>query len=116
MHPRDTRTLGHVLQLGPSFLRVQILCDLVTPSEESSPYMRTAIIGLVKEAVLEALSDPKAENVSGSPLLLQNLGSHVFCLDPLNLLASISEVDVLKNSPEPMRLVECLNLYYVILS
>jgi hypothetical protein len=74
--------------------------------------MRPVVIGLVKEAVLEALSDPKAENVSGSPLLLQNLGSHVFCLDPwINLLASISEVDVLKNSPEPMRLVECLNLY-----
>ncbi len=71
------RILGHVLQLTPSVLRLQILRDLVSPSEDTSPYMRTAAIGLVKEAV--------------------------------------SGVDTLKDSPEPARLVECLNLYYILL-
>jgi hypothetical protein len=110
------RILGQVLQLAPSVLRLQILCDLVSPSEASSPYMRTAAIGLVKEAVLEALSSPKAENVFASPSLLQTIGPHVFRLEPPNLLASISEVDALENSPEPIRLVGCLNLYYILLS
>lgn len=37
-------------------------------------------------------------------------------LGPPKLLASISEVDALKKSPEPMRLVGCLSLYYILLS
>ncbi len=109
------RILGHVLQLTPSVLRLQILRDLVSPSEDTSPYMRTAAIGLVKEAVLEAVSHPKTENVFASPFLLQTIGPHVFRLDPLVLLDSISGVDTLKDSPEPARLVECLNLYYILL-
>jgi hypothetical protein len=110
------RILGHVLQLTPSVLRLQILRDLVSPSEDASPYMRTAAIGLVKEAVLEAVSHPKTENVFASPFLLQTIGPHVFRLDPSVLLDSIGEVDALKDSPEPARLVECLNLYYILLS
>jgi hypothetical protein len=110
------RILGHVLQLAPSVLRLHILRDLVSPSEDASPHMRTAAIGLVKEAVIEALSHPKTENVFASPFLLQTIGPHVFHLDPPNLLASISGVDALKDSPEPSRLVGCLNLYYILLS
>jgi len=109
------RILGHVLQLTPSVLRLQILCDLVSPSEDASPYMRTAAIELVKEAVLEAVSYPKTENVFASPFLLQTIGPHVFRLDPPLLLDSIG-VDALKDSPEPARLVGCLNLYYILLS
>jgi len=109
------RILGRVLQLDPSVLRLHILRDLVSPSEDASPYMRTAAIGLVKEAVLEALSYPNTENVFASPLLLQTIGPHVFRLDPPDLLTSIASVDELKNRPEPARLVECLNLYYVLL-
>jgi hypothetical protein len=108
------RILGHVLQLTPSVLRLQILRDLVSPSEDASPYMRTAAIGLVKEAVLEAVSHPKTENVFASPFLLQSIGPHVFRLDPPALLDSIG-VDELKDSPEPARLVGCLNLYYILL-
>jgi hypothetical protein len=110
------RILGHVLQLAPSVLRLQILRDLVSPAEDSSPHMRTAAIGLVKEAVIEALLHPKTENVFASSFLIQTIGPHVFRLDPPNLLASISGVDALKDSPEPPRLVECLNLYYILLS
>lgn len=109
------RILGHVLQLTPPIVRLQILRDLVSPSEDASPYMRTAAIGLVKEAVLEGLSCPKGENVFASPFLLQTIGPYVFRLDPPDLLASIAGVGELKDSPEPARLVECLNLYYVLL-
>ena len=110
------RILAHVLHLAPSLLRLHVLRDLVSPSEEASPYMRTAAIGLVKDAVLDALSHPKAESVFASPFLLQTIGPHVFRLDPPNSLASISRVDELKDSPEPTRLVGCLNLYYILLS
>ncbi|KAH9985665.1 hypothetical protein BJV74DRAFT_554635 [Russula compacta] len=114
------RILGHVLQLTPPIVRLQILRDLVSPSEDTSPYMRTAAIGLVKEAVLEGLlypkgENPKGENVFASPFLLQTIGPYVFRLDPPDLLASIAGVGELKDSPEPARLVECLNLYYVLL-
>lgn len=109
------RILGRVLQLTPSVLRLQILRDLISPSEDVSPYMRIAAIGLMKEAVLEALSNPKAENVFASPRLLQTIGPHVFRLDPPDLLTSIASVDALKSSSEPARLVECLNLYYILL-
>ena len=44
------RILGHVLQLTPSVLRLQILRDLVSPSEDASPYMRTAAIGACKRS------------------------------------------------------------------
>jgi len=110
------RILGRVLHLTPSILRLQILRDLISPSEDGSPYMRMAAIGLVKEAVLEALLDPTTERVFASPILLRTIGSHIFCLDPPDLLVSISGVDELKDSPEPARLVECLNLYYILLS
>jgi hypothetical protein len=109
------RILGHVLQLAPSVLRLQILCDLVSPSEDASPFMRTAAIGLLKEAVLDALSHPETENVFATPFLLQTIGPLVFRLDPPSLLASIAGVDALKDSPEPARLVGCLNLYYILL-
>jgi Uncharacterised protein family, YAP/Alf4/glomulin len=110
------RILGRVLQLTPSVLRLQILQDLVSPSEDASPHMRTAAIGLVKEAVLEALSSQQVENVFSTPLLLQTIGPYVFRLDPPDILASITGIDALKNSPEPGRLVECLGLYYILLS
>ena len=109
------RILGRVLQLTPSVLRLQTLRDLISPSEDASPYMRVAAIGLIKEAVLEALSCPKADNVFASPHLLQTIGPHVFRLDTPDLLTSIASVDALKGSSEPARLVECLNLYYILL-
>jgi len=110
------RILGRVLQLAPSVLRLQILRDLVSPSEQGSPYMRIAGIGLVKEAALEALAYPEMENVFASPFLLQTIGPYVFRLDSQDIFGSIGGVDELKDNPEPARLVECLNLYYVLLS
>ena len=62
--------VGHVFQLTPSVLRLQILRDLVSPSEDASPYMCTVAIRLVKEAVSEVASHPKTESVFASPFLL----------------------------------------------
>ena len=96
-------------------LRLQVLRDLISPSEDTSPHMRTAAIGLVKESVLEALSHPKTENVFTSPFLLQTIGPHVFRLDSPDLLVAIGGSGAANDSPEPPRLVECLGLYYILL-
>jgi hypothetical protein len=70
------RTLGHMLQLAPSVLRLQILRDLVTPSEGSSPYMRTAAIRLVKEAVWK-----RFHTQSGECVRFSFTPTHVFRFD-----------------------------------
>jgi hypothetical protein len=109
------RILARVLQIASPVLRLQVLRDLISPSEDTSPHMRTAAIGLVKESVLEALSHPKPENVFASPFLLQTIGPQIFRLDSPDLLAAIGGLDSANHSPEPARLVECLGLYYVLL-
>ena len=109
------RILGRVLHIAPPMLRLQVLRDLVSPSEDTSPHMRTAAIGLVKESVLEALSHPKTDNVFASPFILQTIGPHIFRLDSPDLLAAMDGVEAAKGSPELARLVECLGLYYILL-
>jgi len=109
------RILGRVLQIAPPMLRLQVLRDLVSPSEDTSPHMRTAAIGLVKESVLEALSHPQKDNMFASPFLLQTIGPHIFRPDSPDLLAAIDGVEAANDSPEPARLVECLGLYYILL-
>ena len=96
-------------------LRLQVLRDLISPSEDTSPHMRTAAIGLVKESVLEALSHPKTENVFASPFLLQTIGPHIFRLDSPDVLVAIGGPEAANDSPEPPRLIECLGLYYILL-
>ena len=109
------RILARVLQIAPPMLRLQVLRDLISPSEDTSPHMRTAAIGLVKESVLEALSHPKTENVFASPFLLQTIGPHIFRLDSPDLLVAIGGPEAANDSPEPPRLIECLGLYYILL-
>ena len=109
------RILARILQIAPAMLRLQVLRDLISPSEDISPHMRTAAIGLVKESVLEALSHPKTDNLFASPFLLQTIGPHIFRLDLPDLLAAIGGLDEANDNPEPARLVECLGLYYILL-
>ncbi|KAH8984949.1 hypothetical protein EDB92DRAFT_1802815, partial [Lactarius akahatsu] len=109
------RILARVLQIAPPMLRLQVLRDLMSPSEDTSPRMRNAAIGLVKDSVLEALSHPKTESVFASPFLLQTIGPFIFRLESPDLLATIDGVDASNDSPELARLVECLGLYYVLL-
>jgi len=109
------RILARVLQIAPPLLRLHVLRDLVSPSEDTSPHMRIAAIGLVKESVLEALSHSKTDDVFASPSLLQTIGPQIFRLDSADLLATIGGVEAANDSPEPARLVECLGLYYILL-
>lgn len=112
------RLLHLVLDATPPALRLQILKDLLEPSEDAFPQMRSAAIGLVKTSFLRALQ-AKGNAAAGtdvflSPTLLQTVGRHVFRADPADLFRNELEVDAFLESTEPARLVECLGLYYVL--
>ncbi|KAK7028318.1 hypothetical protein R3P38DRAFT_2525446 [Favolaschia claudopus] len=112
------RILSRVLSLTPPELRLQILKDLVTDTE--FPQMRVAAVGLVKEAILEALTQAqhagKATSVFASPICLQVFGPILFRSDPIDLFSRPGlTIDDLEDSMEPSRLVECLSLYYILL-
>ena len=115
------RILSAALALAPSPVRVQLLQGLLTDSD-SSPQMRVAAVGLVKEALLEALATPlgSAEaqrNVFASPAFLKTFGPIILRPDPPDLFApgNILQLDDFLDTKEPLRLVECLSLYYVLL-
>ncbi|EGO03319.1 hypothetical protein SERLA73DRAFT_174762 [Serpula lacrymans var. lacrymans S7.3] len=109
------RLLSLVLALSSPPLRLQILRELT--SELSPPQMRASAIGLVKEAMMEALGSPAAKgaNIFASPLLLQAFGPILFRTSPPYFFSSIHSLDDIRESLEPARLVECLSLYYVLL-
>lgn len=106
------RVLSLVLGLSPPPVRFQLLKDLLS-DEDTPSQMRIAAVGLLKEAVLEGLTDG-AQNMFASPLLLSAFGPTVLRPDPPDILDTASREDFLKGS-EPLRLVECLGFYYVLL-
>ena len=106
------RILSLVLGLSPSPIRFRLLHDLLG-DKEVPPQMRVAAVGLLKEAVLESFTT-KDKNMFASPLLLSTFGPIVLRPDPPDLLDSVSLDDFL-DSAEPLRMVECLGFYYVLL-
>ncbi|KAI0777791.1 hypothetical protein BD413DRAFT_188939 [Trametes elegans] len=106
------RILSLVLGLSPPPARFQLLRDLLS-EEEMPQQMRITAIGLLKEAVLEGLSSGK-DNIFASPYLLTTFGPIVLRPDPPEILDTVSLEDFL-DGPEPLRLVECLGFYYVLL-
>ncbi|THG94868.1 hypothetical protein EW026_g6682 [Hermanssonia centrifuga] len=116
------RLLSLILSYTPSPLRFQLLQDLIT-DPDVTPQMRVAAIGLVKEAVLENLSASKSslggeqlETAFTSPNFMQMFSPIIFKLD-LPQAAGQEDLDLQEflESPEPLRLVEGLGLYYVVL-
>ncbi|KAI0944793.1 hypothetical protein AcW1_001644 [Taiwanofungus camphoratus] len=114
------RILSIVLALAPSPLRLHLLHGLLA-DRESPPPVRVAAVGLVKEAVLEALatapgSAEAGRNVFASPLFLRTLGPVILRPDPPELFTSGDlQAGKFLDTPEPLRLVECLACYYVLL-
>lgn len=105
------RILSLVLSASPPPIHLQILRDLTT--DEDLPQMRVAAVGLVKEAVLDALTS--AQNIFATSAFLQVFGPIIFRPSPPDLFASHLSLDDFKDSSEPQRLTECLALYYVLL-
>ena len=83
--------------------------------------MRVAAVGLVREAVLDALIEMKTgkekNNIFASPKFMQTFAPVVF-RPRLPEGAGVEGKGALEEflaSPEPLRLVESLGLYYVVL-
>ena len=129
------RLLARVLALAHPTLRFRILHELLTDGDSqddvygtgvgevdgTSAQMRVAAVGLVREAVLDALIEVKAgkgrENVFASPKFMQTFAPVVF-RPRLPEGAGVDGRRALEEflaSPEPLRLVEGLGLYYVVL-
>ena len=71
--------------------------------------MRVAAVGLLKDAVLQALSSEE-KNPIASPVLFETLAGRLFKFDA----SSMSELKELLENGEAKRLVETLSFYYVL--
>ncbi|XP_006455730.1 hypothetical protein AGABI2DRAFT_187913 [Agaricus bisporus var. bisporus H97] len=109
------RALSLLLTSGPSQLRLQLLADLVAKCEY--PQMRVAAVGLVKDAVLQALdADPSnSRNAFGSAMFMRMFGPLLFRPSPPELFDTKIDLENFMDSPEPKRITEVLSLYYVVL-
>ena len=109
------RVLSLLLAASEPQLRFRQLVDLTSDSE--FPQMQVASVGLVKEALLEALSLPLGtENIFLTSLFLRSFGTILLRPNPSDLLTSENlTFSKFRDSREPQRLVECLSLYYVLL-
>ena len=109
------RVLSVLLAASEPQLRFRHLVELTSDSE--FPQMRVASVGLVKEALVEALSlPPSSENIFLTSLFLRSFGTILFRPNPSDLFTSTNlTLSEFQESHEPQRLVECLSLYYVLL-
>jgi len=111
------RLLSIALQLAPSPTRLVLLQDLLR-APSLTRHMNVAAIGLVREAVMEALAAPDQSipNPFASPTLLRDIGPAIFSLEHSDAFSSceIPLVDFMGDS-EALRLIEGLTLLYLLL-
>lgn len=114
------RLLSITLSLTPSPTRLALLRELLSDSEALTPQMQVAAIGLVREAIIEALSatapGQSQPNPFITPALLREIGPMVFNLQSPDMFTG-GEVPLadFMESAEPLRLVESLTLLYLLL-
>ncbi|KAF9482730.1 hypothetical protein BDN70DRAFT_892362 [Pholiota conissans] len=108
------RVLSLLLSTSEPQLRFQHLIEYTRDSE--FPQMRVAAVGLVKEALLQSLSNSvgKGDPFRG-PLFLRSFGPILFRPNPPDLFSDALSLSEFQETPEPGRLVECLSLYYIVL-
>ncbi|PPQ63456.1 hypothetical protein CVT24_004988 [Panaeolus cyanescens] len=108
------RCLSLVLSVADPHNRFQQLIELSRDSEY--PQMRVASVGLVKEALLRAISDPsKGDKYFLKPLFLSSFGPILFRFNPPDLLSTDISLQDFVESSESSRILECLSLYYVLI-
>ncbi|KAJ4490454.1 hypothetical protein J3R30DRAFT_3421907 [Lentinula aciculospora] len=124
------RVLGLVLSVSPVPLQMQVLKDLVGRERAGDSnivgQMRVAAVGLVKDAVLRALTEVDSnraggENMFASPRFLQTFASVLFSPDPPDVfnetqmkVPSVKDLEEDRMNTELLRLAEVLSLYYVL--
>ena len=112
----NLRLLSLTLSKLPPPPRLEILLKLVT--DEDFPQIRGPAVGLVKEAVLEALAlppDDASRNPFASPELLRIFGGVLFRPNPPEFFSERKTREELAQSLELLRIADCLSFYYVLL-
>lgn len=112
----NLRLLSLTLTKLPLAPRLDILLDLTT--NEDFPQIRGPAVGLVKEAVLEALALPAnsaSRNPFASPELLRIFGNVLFRPNPPEFFSEQKTREELAQSLELLRIADCLSFYYVLL-
>jgi hypothetical protein len=112
----NLRLLSLTLTKLPSPARLDILLKLAT--DEDFPQMRGPAVGLVKEAVLEALAlppDQASVNPFASTELLRLFGGVLFRPNPPEFFNERKTREELAQSLELLRIADCLSFYYVLL-
>lgn len=112
----NLRLLSLTLTKLPPFPRFNILLRLTT--DEDFPQIRGPAVGLLREAVLEALALPQdhaSRNPFASPELLRVFGSVLFQPNPPAFFEERRTREELAQSLELLRIADCLSFYYVLL-
>lgn len=112
----NLRLLSLTLSKLPPPPRLEILLTLT--SDEDFPQIRGPAVGLVKEAVLEALALPPdlaSRNPFASPELLRIFGGVLFRPNPPEFFSERKTREELARSLELLRIADCLSFYYVLL-
>lgn len=112
----NLRFLSLTLSKLPPGPRLEMLLKLTT--DEDFPQIRGPAVGLVKEAVLEALalpSDHSPRNPFASPDLLRMFGAVLFRPNPPGFFGERKTREELAQSLELLRIADCLSFYYVLL-
>lgn len=116
MRHLNLRLLSLVLSKVHQTIRLNVLLRLTT--NEELPQMRSAAIGLLKEATLSALSSPDyytEVNPFASRTLLRAFGPVLFKTSPPDFLTLSHTREELERSLELPRIIDCLSFYYVLL-
>lgn len=109
----NLRLLSLVLTKVHSALRVEILLRLT--GDEEFPQIRGPAVGLLKEAVLEALGSHSTEpSFFASPMLLRTFGPILFKTNPPDFLTVGHTTEELECSLELLRIADCLSFYYIL--
>ncbi|KAI6104229.1 hypothetical protein F5141DRAFT_1237461 [Pisolithus sp. B1] len=98
MRHLNLRLLSMVLSKVHQTVRLNVLLRLTT--DEELPQMRSAAVGLLKEATLNALSSPDY-STEANPLCITDIATHT--------------KEDLERSLELLRIIDCLSFYYVLL-
>lgn len=112
----NLRLLSLTLSKLPPPSRLEMLLKLTT--DEDFPQIRGPAVGLVKEAVLEALalaSDHPSRSLFASPELLRIFGGVLFTPNPPEFFGERKTKEELAQSLELLRIADCLSFYYVLL-
>lgn len=107
LSPFIARTRAH--------LRLVLLADLMSDTDDAPPQLRVAAIGLARTEIVQALRSGK-DSLLASPHVMQVLAPAILRPSPPKLFETKIDAEEFVQTPEPARLTEALLFYFVVLN